>query len=55
MGFELGLCEAKRITANDPAPVPHPEPMHGSYHWAFERQGHLPPPLSQFANELEID
>lgn len=25
-------------SANDPAPVPHPEPMHGSYHWAFERQ-----------------
>ncbi|KAM0795588.1 CybS-domain-containing protein [Usnea florida] len=24
-------------TANDPAPVPHPSPTHGSYHWAFER------------------
>ncbi|KKY25609.1 putative succinate dehydrogenase membrane anchor subunit [Phaeomoniella chlamydospora] len=23
--------------ANDPAPVPHAEPMHGSYHWSFER------------------
>ncbi|KAG6999460.1 hypothetical protein G7Y79_00035g071320 [Physcia stellaris] len=24
-------------TANDAAPVPHPSPTHGSYHWTFER------------------
>ncbi|KAI9817129.1 MAG: membrane anchor subunit of succinate dehydrogenase, Sdh4 [Pycnora praestabilis] len=24
-------------TANDPAPVPEPQPGHGSYHWTFER------------------
>ncbi|ORY14177.1 CybS-domain-containing protein [Clohesyomyces aquaticus] len=24
-------------TVNDPAPVPHPEYTHGSYHWTFER------------------
>ena len=22
---------------NDPAPVPKPSPLHGSYHWTFER------------------
>jgi len=22
---------------NDPAPVPAPDPLHGSYHWTFER------------------
>ncbi|KAL6245977.1 membrane anchor subunit of succinate dehydrogenase, Sdh4 [Rhinocladiella similis] len=22
---------------NDPAPVPKPDPLHGSYHWTFER------------------
>ena len=22
---------------NDPAPIPHPHPSHGSYHWSFER------------------
>jgi len=22
---------------NDPAPVPKPNPLHGSYHWTFER------------------
>lgn len=22
---------------NDPAPVPRPDPLHGSYHWTFER------------------
>ncbi|SRR6266480_2447390 len=24
-------------TVNDPQPVPDPSPMHGSYHWTFER------------------
>ncbi|KAK6430599.1 membrane anchor subunit of succinate dehydrogenase, Sdh4 [Oleoguttula sp. CCFEE 5521] len=24
-------------TINDAAPVPEPEPLHGSYHWSFER------------------
>lgn len=24
-------------TANDPTPVPDPAPIHGSYHWSFER------------------
>nr|WPT47880.1 succinate dehydrogenase subunit D [Erysiphe necator] len=24
-------------TANDPAPIPSPDPTHGSYHWTFER------------------
>jgi len=24
-------------TTNDPAPIAKPEPMHGSYHWTFER------------------
>ena len=22
---------------NDPAPIPRPDPLHGSYHWTFER------------------
>ena len=24
-------------TMNDPAPVPKPNPVHGAYHWTFER------------------
>ena len=24
-------------TVNDPQPLPDPSPMHGSYHWTFER------------------
>ncbi|KAF2471091.1 CybS-domain-containing protein [Lindgomyces ingoldianus] len=24
-------------TLNDPVPVPNPEPVHGAYHWTFER------------------
>ena len=24
-------------TVNDPQPLPHVSPMHGSYHWTFER------------------
>nr|BCM29957.1 succinate dehydrogenase subunit D [Leveillula taurica]BCM29958.1 succinate dehydrogenase subunit D [Leveillula taurica]BCM29959.1 succinate dehydrogenase subunit D [Leveillula taurica]BCM29960.1 succinate dehydrogenase subunit D [Leveillula taurica]BCM29961.1 succinate dehydrogenase subunit D [Leveillula taurica] len=39
-------------TANDAAPVPSPEPSHGSYHWTFERlisAGLIPLTLAPFA------
>ena len=39
-------------TANDAAPVPNPEPNHGSYHWTFERlvsAGLVPLTLAPFA------
>jgi len=28
-------------TVNDPQPLPHVSPMHGSYHWTFERYDRL--------------
>ncbi|KAF2401607.1 CybS-domain-containing protein [Trichodelitschia bisporula] len=31
------LPETIQGTVNDPAPVPPPSPLHGSYHWTFER------------------
>jgi succinate dehydrogenase (ubiquinone) membrane anchor subunit len=37
---------------NEPAPVPHPSPIHGSYHWSFERLvsiGLVPLTLAPFA------
>lgn len=37
---------------NDPAPVPHPSPSHGSYHWTFERLiavGMIPLTVAPFA------
>ena len=37
---------------NDPAPVPPPSPIHGSYHWSFERLlsvGLIPLTLAPFA------
>lgn len=37
---------------NDPAPVPKPSPIHGSYHWTFERLlsvGLIPLTLTPFA------
>ena len=37
---------------NDPAPVPRPSPIHGSYHWTFERLvsiGLIPLTLAPFA------
>lgn len=37
---------------NDPAPVPEPSPIHGSYHWTFERAvaaGLVPLALAPFA------
>lgn len=39
-------------TANDPAPIPSPEPSHGSYHWTFERlisAGLIPLTIAPFA------
>ncbi|KAF2785818.1 succinate dehydrogenase subunit D [Melanomma pulvis-pyrius CBS 109.77] len=39
-------------TANDPTPVPTPEPVHGSYHWSFERivsAGLIPLTIAPFA------
>ncbi|KAF2714018.1 succinate dehydrogenase-like protein membrane anchor subunit [Pleomassaria siparia CBS 279.74] len=39
-------------TANDPTPVPEPEPVHGSYHWSFERivsAGLIPLTVAPFA------
>ncbi|RKF64915.1 Succinate dehydrogenase cytochrome b small subunit, mitochondrial [Erysiphe neolycopersici] len=38
-------------TANDPAPIPAPNPSHGSYHWTFERiisAGLIPLTISPF-------
>lgn len=38
---------------NDPAPVPHPSPIHGSYHWTFERLlsiGLVPLTIAPFAS-----
>jgi len=32
-----GLPQTVKGTLNDPAPVPHSSPSHGSYHWTFER------------------
>lgn len=37
---------------NDPVPVPNPSPIHGSYHWTFERAvaaGLIPLTLAPFA------
>jgi succinate dehydrogenase (ubiquinone) membrane anchor subunit len=37
---------------NDPAPVPHASPIHGSYHWTFERLialGLIPLTIAPFA------
>ncbi|EHY55418.1 membrane anchor subunit of succinate dehydrogenase, Sdh4 [Exophiala dermatitidis] len=37
---------------NDPAPVPKPDPLHGSYHWTFERLlsvGLVPLTIAPFA------
>lgn len=31
------LPQTIKGTVNDAAPVPEPEPAHGSYHWSFER------------------
>ena len=39
-------------TVNDPAPVPEPSPIHGSYHWTFERAvaaGLIPLTVAPFA------
>lgn len=39
-------------TVNDPAPVPKPSPLHGSYHWTFERVlsiGLIPLTITPFA------
>ncbi|EXJ85872.1 succinate dehydrogenase (ubiquinone) membrane anchor subunit [Capronia coronata CBS 617.96] len=39
-------------TVNDPAPVPKPDPLHGSYHWTFERLlsvGLVPLTIAPFA------
>jgi succinate dehydrogenase (ubiquinone) membrane anchor subunit len=39
-------------TVNDPAPVPHTSPSHGSYHWSFERLvcvGLVPLTIAPFA------
>ncbi|KAJ5786723.1 Succinate dehydrogenase cytochrome b small subunit [Penicillium pulvis] len=39
-------------TMNDPVPVPSPSPMHGSYHWTFERAvavGLIPLSIAPFA------
>uniref|UniRef100_A0A7G1GH00 Succinate dehydrogenase [ubiquinone] cytochrome b small subunit n=1 Tax=Podosphaera xanthii TaxID=135283 RepID=A0A7G1GH00_9PEZI len=39
-------------TANDAAPIPTPEPSHGSYHWTFERLvsvGLVPLTIAPFA------
>lgn len=39
-------------TVNDPAPVPKPDPLHGSYHWTFERllsAGLVPLMITPFA------
>lgn len=39
-------------TVNDPVPVPDPSPIHGSYHWTFERAvalGLVPLTLAPFA------
>lgn len=39
-------------TVNDPAPVPAPNPTHGSYHWSFERLvtiGLVPLTIAPFA------
>ncbi|KAL4809241.1 CybS-domain-containing protein [Aspergillus unguis] len=39
-------------TMNDPAPIPHPHPSHGSYHWTFERLvcvGLVPLTIAPFA------
>ncbi|RKF72568.1 Succinate dehydrogenase cytochrome b small subunit, mitochondrial [Golovinomyces cichoracearum] len=40
------------IPPNDPAPIPSPEPSHGSYHWTFERlisAGLIPLTIAPFA------
>jgi succinate dehydrogenase (ubiquinone) membrane anchor subunit len=40
------------ILANDAAPVPPPNPSHGSYHWTFERlisAGLIPLTIAPFA------
>lgn len=31
------LPQSVKGTINDPAPVPHAHPTHGSYHWTMER------------------
>jgi len=31
------LPQVVQGTTNDPAPIPHYSPTHGSYHWTFER------------------
>ncbi|KAF2246736.1 mitochondrial succinate dehydrogenase cytochrome b560 subunit D [Trematosphaeria pertusa] len=39
-------------TLNDPTPIPDPAPVHGSYHWSFERLvavGLVPLTLAPFA------
>ncbi|KAJ5226324.1 Succinate dehydrogenase cytochrome b small subunit [Penicillium chermesinum] len=39
-------------TMNDPAPLPKPSPVHGSYHWTFERAvcvGLVPLSIAPFA------
>ncbi|KAI0004041.1 CybS protein [Xylariaceae sp. FL0662B] len=39
-------------TVNDPAPVPEPHPIHGSYHWTFDRAvavGLVPLTVAPFA------
>jgi len=47
-------AEPQHITGgvNDPAPVPEPNPAHGSYHWTFERfvaLGLIPITVAPFA------
>ena len=47
----LSIC-VDHLLANDPAPVPAPNPSHGSYHWTFERlisAGLIPLTIAPFA------
>lgn len=52
MDLRLSSYNSLMILANDAAPVPSPEPSHGSYHWTFERlisAGLIPLTLAPFA------
>lgn len=46
------VSEVIKGTVNDPAPVPTPNPAHGSFHWKFERllaAGLVPLTVAPFA------
>ena len=51
--YHIGIRLASNsFLANDPAPVPAPNPSHGSYHWTFERlisAGLIPLTIAPFA------